>query len=100
MKIGEANLLLLLADAHPYCRLLACHLDALIRIAPHEAEKVRQLRIVSGMTQKELATLMGYKLPSWKSKESPLNAGTLNPGEYNFLMLLTGTHSELSLVEK
>lgn len=100
MKVGEANFLLLLADAHPHCRLKAWRAEDVIRCAPRDAEAVRQLRIRSGMTQKDIAALMGYTLQAWKSKENPHNAGTLKPGEYNFMLLLTDTHPALTLIEK
>lgn len=100
MKVGEANFLLLLADEHPYYRLEDYHPDKVIRTGPLDEQEVRQLRIESGLMQKEIAAVMGYTLYAWKSKESPNNRGTLKPGEYNFLMLLTGVHPKLKMTEK
>lgn len=100
MKVGEANFLLLLADEHPYYRLKINNPEDVVRTAPHDAEEVRQLRIKTGIMQKDLAVLLGYKVASWKSKESSRNSGTLKPGEYNFLMLLANAHPNLELVEK
>ncbi|QOI57940.1 helix-turn-helix domain-containing protein [Rouxiella badensis] len=100
MKVGEANFLLLLANEHPYYQLQEYHPDDVVITAPYDAEEVRQLRIETGMTQKDIAAMLGYKLASWKSKESALNEGTLKPGEFNFLMLLAGVHPKLKLIEK
>ena len=103
LNIGETNFLLLIADEHPAWRIKNYRLDRLfsevIRSQP-SAEEVKELRVALGMKQQEIADLLGYTLAAWKSKQSKANAGTLKPGEYNFLMLLADEHPGLNLIRR
>ena len=103
LNVGETNFLLLLADEHPAWRLRNYDPEKLaakvIRNQP-STEEVKELRVELGMKQQEIADMLGYTLAAWKSKQSKANAGTLKPGEYNFLMLLANVHPELKLTRR
>ncbi|HCB9298495.1 MULTISPECIES: hypothetical protein [Klebsiella] len=47
-----------------------------------------------GLTQTELANIMGYKLRAWQFKEdtNPETARRLMDGEFEYLLLLAGEH--------
>jgi hypothetical protein len=64
-------------------------------------EEVKQARITAGLTLKEAADIFGYQLNSWQMKESAGKASrSLSIGEYEYLLLLAGAHSEYKLVKK
>ncbi|MDV1094934.1 XRE family transcriptional regulator (plasmid) [Raoultella ornithinolytica] len=52
-----------------------------------------------GLTQTELANLMGYQLRAWQFKENldPKQTRQLMGGEFEFLLLLAGEHPEYRL---
>lgn len=103
LNIGETNFLLLLADEHPAWRLKNHDPEKLFakvtRTQP-SADEVKALRVALGMKLQEIADMLGYTLAAWKSKQSKANAGTLKPGEYNFLMLLANEHPGLTLIKR
>lgn len=103
LNVGETNFLLLIADEHPAWRIRNYDLQELIAKTVRDqpaADDVKELRVTLGMKQQEIADMLGYTLASWKSKQSKANAGTLKPGEYNFLMLLAGVHPGLKLTKR
>ncbi|MEX3242820.1 hypothetical protein [Serratia quinivorans] len=103
LNIGEYNLLLLLAGCHPHYALMPYSpekfAEQLLYTQP-TANEVKSLRKVLGLKVDEVATLMGYTLSSWKSKQQASKSGTLKPAEYNFMLLLAGLHPVLKLTPK
>ena len=63
--------------------------------------EIRQLRIKTGLTQKELAEFFGMSLSSWQRKESV--TGRVVPitnAEYFSLLLLAGDHPDFVLEKR
>ncbi|PHM51260.1 hypothetical protein [Xenorhabdus sp. KK7.4] len=64
-------------------------------------EEIRQARIAAGLTLKEAAEIFGYQLQSWQKKESAGSTNrSLTVGEYEYLLLLAGSHPEYKIVRK
>lgn len=104
LTIGESNFLLLLADAHPDYKLknfsVKDNLTNVWAAVPESGQVVAQLRKDLGLKQQEIAELFGYSLNGWKSKQKPSNSASLKVGEYNFMMLLAGTHPAMRIESK
>lgn len=63
--------------------------------------EIRQLRIKTGLTQKELAEFFGMSLSNWQRKESV--TGRVVPitnAEYFALLLLAGDHPDFVLEKR
>lgn len=66
-----------------------------------EPTEIRQLRIKTGLTQKELAEFLGMSLSNWQRKESV--TGRVVPitnAEYFALLLLAGEHPDFVLEKR
>ncbi|MEQ1968237.1 hypothetical protein ABLA30_14705 [Xenorhabdus nematophila] len=64
-------------------------------------EQVKKARIAAGLTLKEAAEIFGYQLVSWQQKEGAgKTTRSLTVGEYEYLLLLAGSHSEYEIVKK
>lgn len=68
-------------------------------LPPNTPETIRAIRARMGLTQTELANLMGYQLRAWQFKENldPKQTRQLMGGEFEFLLLLAGEHPEYRL---
>ena len=59
---------------------------------------VKNARVAAGMTQSDCAKRFGYEIRGWQQKEDAGPNGTkLKIGEFNWLLLLAGTHPEFVL---
>lgn len=63
-------------------------------LPPNTPETIRAIRKRMGLTQSELAHLLGYQLRAWQLKEDrdPAKARKLMQGEFEYLLLLAGEH--------